>query len=38
MLLSGDLGYLNNESLSELERDIGEFERMLKFLIKSLYR
>jgi four helix bundle protein len=36
LLLSGDLGYLNKESLSELQRDIGEVERMLKALIKSL--
>ena len=36
MLLSGDLGYLNKENLSELQRDIGEVERMLKALIKSL--
>jgi four helix bundle protein len=36
ILLSGDLGYLNEESLSELQRDIGEVERMLKALIKSL--
>ena len=36
LLLSGDLGYLNKESLSGLHRDIGEVERMLKALIKSL--
>jgi four helix bundle protein len=36
ILLSGDLGYLNTESLPELQRDIGEVERMLKSLIKSL--
>jgi len=36
ILLSGDLGYLNKESLLELQRDIGEVERMLKALIKSL--
>ena len=36
ILLSGDLGYLNMESLSELQRNIGEVERMLKALIKSL--
>ena len=34
-LLSGDLGYLNKESLPDLQRDIGEVERMLKALIKS---
>ena len=36
LLLSGELGYLNKENLSELQRDIGEVERMLKALIKSL--
>ena len=36
ILLSGDLGYLNKESISKLQRDIGEVERMLKALIKSL--
>ena len=36
LLLSGDLGYLNKEKVSELQRDIGEVERMLKALIKSL--
>jgi len=32
----GILGYLNKESLSELQRDIGDVERILKSLIKSL--
>jgi len=36
ILLSGDLCYLNKETLSELQRDVGEVERMLKALIKSL--
>ena len=36
LLLSGDLGYLDKESLSGLQRDIGEVERMMKALIKSL--
>ncbi len=36
ILLSGDLDYLHKESLSELRKDIGEVERMLKALIKSL--
>jgi four helix bundle protein len=36
ILLSGDLRYLRAKSLSELQRDIGEVERMLKALIKSL--
>jgi len=35
-LLSGDLGYLDKESLSGLQRDIREVERMMKALIKSL--
>ena len=33
--LSGDLCYLNKENLLELQRDIGEIEKMLKALIKS---
>ena len=36
ILLSGDLEYLKAESLSKLQHDIGEVERMLKALIKSL--
>jgi four helix bundle protein len=36
ILLPGDLRYLRAKSLSELQRDIGEVERMLKALIKSL--
>ena len=36
LLLSGDLGYLNKENLSGLQGAIGEVERMLKALIKSL--
>lgn len=36
VLLSGDLGYINTEKLKELQNDIGEVERMLKALIKSL--
>ena len=36
LLLSGDLGYLDKESLSGLQRDIGKVERMMKALIKSL--
>ena len=36
ILLCGDLGYLSQESLMELQRDIGEVERMLKALIKAL--
>jgi four helix bundle protein len=36
LLLSGDLGYLDKESLSGLQTDIREVERMMKALIKSL--
>ena len=36
ILLSGDLGYLKDKSLSKLQDDLGEVERMLKALIKSL--
>jgi hypothetical protein len=36
VLLSGDLGYLNKEILSDLQSNIGVVERMLKALIKSL--
>ena len=36
VMLSGALGYLNKESLSGIQRDISEVERMLKALIKSL--
>lgn len=36
ILLSGDLKYLKAESLSKLQQDIGEVERMLKASIKSL--
>ena len=35
LLLSGDLGYLKKESISEFQSFIGEIERMLKALIKS---
>jgi four helix bundle protein len=36
ILLSGDLGYLEDNNLSNLQGDLGEVERMLKALIKSL--
>jgi four helix bundle protein len=36
LLLSGDLGYLDKESLLGLQTDIREVERILKALIKSL--
>ena len=36
ILVSGDLGYMKAEELKKLQSDIGEVERMLKALIKSL--
>ncbi len=36
LLLSGDLDYIKGENLKKLQNDIGEVERMLKGLIKSL--
>jgi len=36
ILLSGDLDYLKDISLSKLQGDLKEVERMLKALIKSL--
>ncbi|HCC68317.1 MAG TPA: four helix bundle protein [Nitrospiraceae bacterium] len=36
ILLSGDLGYIKAEELKKLQANIGEVERMLKALIKSL--
>ena len=36
ILLSGDLGYIKAEKIEKLQADIGEVERMLKALIKSL--
>ena len=36
ILLSGDLGYIKAEESKKLQKDIGEIERMLKALIKSL--
>jgi len=38
ILLAGDLEYIETESLSELQSDFGEVERMLKALIKSIER
>jgi four helix bundle protein len=34
--LSGDLGYVGKERLEKLRAEIGDVERMLKALIKSL--
>ena len=36
ILLSGDLGYIKDKNMQELLEKIGEVERMLKALIKSL--
>jgi hypothetical protein len=36
VLLSGDLGYLADKILSKLQDDLGEVERMLKALVRSL--
>ena len=38
VLLSGDLGFVGKEDLSRLQKEIGDVERMLKGLIKSLYK
>ena len=36
LLLSNDLGYIKDEEIKELKEEMGEVERMLKALIKSL--
>ena len=36
ILLSGDLGYIRAEKLEVFKREVGDIERMLKGLIKSL--
>ena len=36
ILLSGDLGYIKTDDLKNLQGDIGNVERMLKALIRSL--
>jgi four helix bundle protein len=36
LLLSGDLGYIREKEMEKIQQDIGEIERMLKALIKSL--
>jgi four helix bundle protein len=38
MLLSGDLGFVGKKDLSTGQKEIGDVERMLKGLIKSLYK
>jgi four helix bundle protein len=35
-MLSKDLGYIKSDDFQELQQDIGDVERMLKALIKSL--
>jgi hypothetical protein len=35
-MISGDLNYVEKESLGKLRGEIGDIERMLKALIKSL--
>jgi len=35
-MISGDLGYMGKERLQELREEIGDVERMLKAMIKSL--
>jgi len=35
-MLSGDLGYVGKERLQKLRTEVGDVERMLKALIKSL--
>jgi four helix bundle protein len=37
VLLSGDLGFVRREDLLRLQQEIGDVERMLKRLIKSLH-
>jgi four helix bundle protein len=38
ILLSGDLGFVERGDLLKLQKEIGDVERMLKGLIKSLYK
>lgn len=38
ILLSGDLGFVSDENLDRLKRDLGDVERLLKALIRSLER
>jgi len=35
-MISGDLDYVDKEGLQELKEEIGDVERMLKAMIKSL--
>jgi four helix bundle protein len=36
IMISKDLGYIKSDDFQELQQDIGDVERMLKALIKSL--
>jgi four helix bundle protein len=36
VLLSGDLGFIKREELDGLQKDLGDVERLLKALIRSL--
>ena len=36
LLLSGDLGYIKEKEMEKIQQDVGDIERMLKALIKSL--
>ncbi len=38
ILLSGDLGFVGIENLDRLKKDLGDVERLLKALIRSLER
>jgi hypothetical protein len=35
-MISGDLGYVGKERLQEIRQEIGDVERILKAMIKSL--
>jgi hypothetical protein len=35
-MISGDLGYVGKERLQEIREEIGDVERMMKAMIKSL--
>jgi hypothetical protein len=35
-MISGDLGYVGKDRLQEIREEIGDVERMLKAMIKSL--
>jgi len=35
-MISGDLGYVRKERFQEIREEIGDVERMLKAMIKSL--